>query len=156
MVAAWLEMWPSWLGNPVRKFDTARIPTACGARPVSSAARVGEHSGRDVEVGELQAAGGEGVDVGGVDVGAVAAELGEAGVVEEDDHHVGGVVAGVGRLVEPRLGVGDGPADAPLEPLLPHRPPSSSRLGSPPCWTRPAPGSRSPPWSARPASGRLA
>jgi hypothetical protein len=27
------------------KFETERMPTACGARPVRSAARVGEHSG---------------------------------------------------------------------------------------------------------------
>ena len=32
-------------GKPVRKFDTARIPTACCERPVSSDARVGEQSG---------------------------------------------------------------------------------------------------------------
>ncbi len=38
-------MWPSMLGKPVRKFDTARMPTACCDRPVSSEARVGEHSG---------------------------------------------------------------------------------------------------------------
>ena len=44
-VAAWLLMWPSWFGKPVRKFDTARIPTACWERPVSNDARVGEHSG---------------------------------------------------------------------------------------------------------------
>ena len=38
-------MWPSWCGKPVRKFDTVRMPTACWDRPVSSAARVGEHNG---------------------------------------------------------------------------------------------------------------
>ena len=32
-------------GNPVRKFDTARIPTACCDRPVKSDALVGEHNG---------------------------------------------------------------------------------------------------------------
>ncbi len=45
MVAAWFEMCPSWWGNPVRKFDIALIPTACCDLPVSSDARVGEHSG---------------------------------------------------------------------------------------------------------------
>ena len=45
MVAAWLVMWPSWFGNPVRKLASERIPTACWDRPVSSEARVGEHSG---------------------------------------------------------------------------------------------------------------
>ena len=44
-VAAWLETWPIWCGYPVRKFDSVRRPTACCDRPVSSAARVGEHSG---------------------------------------------------------------------------------------------------------------
>jgi hypothetical protein len=81
----------------------------------------------DVEVGELQAAGGEGVDVRRVDVGAVAAELGEAGVVEQDHHDVGRVGAGMRRLVEPGLGVGDRPPDRPLEPRHPtHRSPRIS------------------------------
>ena len=53
---------------------------------------------------------------GRVDVGAVAAELGEAGVVEQDHHDVRRVAPGVGRLVEPRLGLGDRAADPPLEP----------------------------------------
>jgi hypothetical protein len=44
-VAAWWVMWPSWFGNPVRKFATDRMPTACCERPVSSEARVGEQSG---------------------------------------------------------------------------------------------------------------
>jgi hypothetical protein len=44
-VAAWFEMCPNWFGNPVSKFDRARIPTACWERPVSSDARVGEHRG---------------------------------------------------------------------------------------------------------------
>jgi hypothetical protein len=88
------------LGKPVRKLDTGphadRVVVASGEQR-----RPGRRAQRgDVEVGELQAAGGEGVDVRGVDVGAVAAELGEAGVVEQDDHHVGRVGAGVRRLVE--------------------------------------------------------
>ena len=33
------------LGKPVLKFDTPRMPTLWWLRPVSSAARVGEHSG---------------------------------------------------------------------------------------------------------------
>ena len=45
MVAAWLEIWAFWLGKPVWKLETTRIPTAWGFRPVSSEARVGEHSG---------------------------------------------------------------------------------------------------------------
>ncbi len=45
MVAAWLVMCPRMLGNPVLKFASDRIPTSWWLRPVSSAARVGEHSG---------------------------------------------------------------------------------------------------------------
>ncbi len=61
-----------------------------------------------VEVGVAQPAGGQAVDVGGGQVGAVAAEVGEAGVVEEDDHHVGGALARVRRGGPPgrRLGLG--------------------------------------------------
>ena len=33
------------LGNPVRKLEIARMPTAWAERPVKSDARVGEHSG---------------------------------------------------------------------------------------------------------------
>ena len=35
---------PRMCGKPVFQFDTPRMPTACGLRPVSSAARDGEHS----------------------------------------------------------------------------------------------------------------
>ncbi len=38
-------MLPRMLGKPVLKFDSDRIPTSWWFRPVSSAARVGEHSG---------------------------------------------------------------------------------------------------------------
>ena len=68
-----------------------------------------------MEVGELNAGRGQGVDVAGVDVGSVAAHLSEAGVVEQDQDHVGGFGPGMGRFVEPRLGVGQGPADATTE-----------------------------------------
>ena len=68
----------------------------------------------DVEVGVAEPVGGEGVDVGRVDVGSVAAELGEPEVVEEDHDHVRGLVAGVGWFGEPRLGFGDGGADRAL------------------------------------------
>ena len=78
---------------------------------------------RDVEVGVLQTGGGEGVDVRRVDVGAVAAELGEPGVVEQHDHHVGGILPRVGRLVEPRLRVGDRSPDPPVELPCSHRTP---------------------------------
>ncbi len=70
---------------------------------------------RHVEVGELQPSGSERVDVRRVDVGAVATELREAGVVEQDHHHVGSVAAGMRRVVEPRLRVGDRATDRALE-----------------------------------------
>ena len=76
----------------------------------------------DVEVGELQPAGREGVDVRCVDVAAVAAELGEARVVEQDDDDVRGVLAGVGLFVEPRLGLGQRGGDLPLESFCAHVP----------------------------------
>ena len=72
---------------------------------------------RDVEVREAQATGGEAVDVGRREVGPVAAEVGEAEVVEEDHHDVRGMVAGVGGIGPRRLGLGDGPADDPVEPV---------------------------------------
>jgi hypothetical protein len=68
-----------------------------------------------VEVGEPQTARRERVDVRRVDVGAEAAELREAGVVEQHDDDVRGVVAGVRLLLEPRLGLGDRTSDTSLE-----------------------------------------
>ncbi len=70
---------------------------------------------RDVEVGELHPATRERVDVGRVDVGPVAAELGKAGVVQQDEHHVRRPLLGVGRLLEVRFGVREGPANRSLE-----------------------------------------
>ena len=69
----------------------------------------------DVKVGELQPVGGEGVDVRGVDGGAVASELREPGVVEQHDHHVRRVIAGVRRFVVIRGRVGHGAPDGPFE-----------------------------------------
>ena len=43
-VAARGVMPPRMCGKPVLQLDTPRMPTACGLRPVSSAARDGEHS----------------------------------------------------------------------------------------------------------------
>ena len=64
-----------------------------------------------VHVGVLQAVGGQGVDVRCGDRAAVTAEVSVAGVVEDDEHHVGCVVGGPfrcrpgrGRLVR---GAGD-------------------------------------------------
>ncbi len=112
-----------------------------GNRP--HADRVGRAAGQErrasgraqrcgVEVGELQSPGRQRIDVGGIDVGPVATELGVAGVVEQHDHNVGRRVVGrrvVGRrvptaegvvgvwaLVEVRLGLCNGAPDAPLKP----------------------------------------
>ena len=65
-----------------------------------------------MEVGELQPGGGESIDVRCVDVGAVAAELGESGVVEQDHDDVRSGITGVRWLVEPRLGLGQGASDS--------------------------------------------
>ena len=72
-----------------------------------------------MEVCELHAISSECVHVWGVDVGSVAAELGEACVVKEHDHHVGCGLARVGWLYVVRLGVRERPADRSLE--LAHR-----------------------------------
>ncbi len=45
MVAAWWLTRPRMCGKPVLKLEIARIPTVWWLRPVSSAARVGEHRG---------------------------------------------------------------------------------------------------------------
>ena len=76
---------------------------------------------RHVEVGELQPSGRQRIDVGRVDVGAEAAELREAGVVEQHDDHVRGAVGGVRSLFEVGLGLRRRSPDATLELLTdPH------------------------------------
>ena len=79
---------------------------------------------RDVEVGELHPVGGQRIDVGCVDVGSEAAELGEAGVVQEDHEYVGRIGTGVDGHLEVGRGLGERSADGPLEPLSAHRTPS--------------------------------
>ena len=59
--------------------------------------------GRRVEVGEPDAVGGQAVDDGGVDVGPVAAELGEPHVVEHDEQHIGRAVGRRGLRWPPRF-----------------------------------------------------
>ncbi len=76
----------------------------------------GAHRG-DVEVRVLEAAGGEAVDVRRLDVGAVAAEVAVAEVVDEDHDHVRGVVARMRRRRPPRRGLGVGAVDLTLERL---------------------------------------
>jgi hypothetical protein len=65
-----------------------------------------------VEVGELQATGRQLVDVWGVNVGAVAAELGKTGVVKQHYHHVGSLLAGVRGLNETWGGLSESSSDA--------------------------------------------
>jgi hypothetical protein len=55
------------------------------------------------------------INVPGVDIGAIAAQLREAGVIEKDHHHVGGAHPGMRWLVEPGLRVGQGSADGSFE-----------------------------------------
>ena len=66
----------------------------------AGAARRAERRG--VHVVEAQAVGGERVEVRRLDRAAVAAEVAEAGVVEDDEEHVGGALLGAHRR-RPRL-----------------------------------------------------
>jgi hypothetical protein len=68
---------------------------------------------RDVEVGELQSAGRQRINVGCFDIGAEAAELTEAGVVEQHEHHVGRGLTRMGRLTN------DGTDSASVRPMVP-------------------------------------
>ena len=105
----WCEMWPRMFGKPVLKFATDAhadgVVVAAGEQR-----RAGRRAQRrDVEVRVPQPAGGEAVDVRGVDGRAVAAEVGEAGVVEQDHHDVRRTVRGGARRerrrrVDVRLG----------------------------------------------------
>ena len=69
---------------------TRPMPLVWWLRPVSRHARVGEHSAVVWKLASADPAGGQPVDRGRLDVGPVAAELGEADVVEHDEHHVRG------------------------------------------------------------------
>ena len=70
---------------------------------------------RHMEVRELQTVGGECIDVRRVDVRPVTPELSEAGVVEQDDDHVGCLGARMRRLVVPGLRIGNGACDRAFE-----------------------------------------
>ena len=75
-------------GKPVFQLLTPRIPTSWWLRPVSSDARVGEHSGVTWKFVYRRPFGREAVDVRRVDRRAVATEVGEPEVVDEDDDDV--------------------------------------------------------------------
>ena len=102
---------------------------------------------RHVEVGELETTGRQAVDVRGVDVGAVAAQVGEPEVVEDDDHDVGGGLSRVRCRRPPRGRLGLVPGDLALEGLVrAHRGAASTGRGMAPItrtrprgrrWTRP-------------------
>ena len=74
---------------------------------------------RGVEAGVAQAAGGEAVDVRGLQRAAVAVEVRETGVVEDDHHHVGAAES-ARRFRPPRLRLLVGTTDAALEPRFAH------------------------------------
>ncbi len=74
--------------------------------------------GGDVEVRVPDPPGGEGVDVGGPDLRAVAAEIRVAEVVDEDDEDVGRVGRRLGRGGHHGFRPRHRPPDPPLEPCI--------------------------------------
>src|SRR5665213_1244757 len=102
----------------------AAVEVGDGAHPDRVVVAPGEQGGPggraqrgDVEVRIAEAAVGQGVDAGGGEVRAEAPEVGEAGVVEQDHHHVGCVGSGVGRDRPRRGGLGLGAGDDATERL---------------------------------------
>ncbi len=93
-------------------------PARCGLAPVRSAARVGEHIGRDVEVGPLHARCRERIEVRGLDLGSVAGEVTEPEVVAQHDHDVRRVGAWRWSRRPPPVGTGERAADATTEPVV--------------------------------------
>ena len=77
----------------------------------------GRTQGRGVEVGVLQTALGQLVDIGRLDGRTVTPEMGETGIVQQDDHHVRAVVGRPFRNRPPRIGILIRPPDFPLEGL---------------------------------------
>ncbi len=109
--------------------DLHRVAREAGieVRDVADAGHVvvqpGEHRGPrrrahrvDVEVDVADTIGGELVDVGRVDLGAVAADIGEAEVVDEHDDDVRSPVRGGRRPRPRRLRRREDPSDGALEP----------------------------------------
>jgi hypothetical protein len=68
-----------------------------------------------MEVRKAQTSMREGIYVRGVDLRAKATQLSKTGVIEQNDHDVGSVLARVIRLIEPRLRLSHGPADLALK-----------------------------------------
>ena len=111
------------VGDVAAHVGVAAVEVGDGAHPHGVVVPAGEQRGPgrraqrgDVEIGVAQPLRGQTVDVRRGQLGAVAAEVGEPGVVEEDEHHVGRVLAGVGRGRPPRgrfgLGAGDHAVEA--------------------------------------------
>ena len=110
--------------------------------------------GGGVEVGEAQAAGGQGVDVRRGDLRAVAAQVGEAEVVEHDADHIGRAGRGLGRLGPVRPGLTCGQAEAVAVGRLAHG--VSLRDGSVGMSSGRASAAQRKPMCPAVASGRLA
>jgi hypothetical protein len=72
-----------------------------------------------MKVRESQAPCCERIDVGGVDLRTEASQLGESGVIEQNDHDVWSLLARVIRLAEPGLRIRHSAADATLELCCP-------------------------------------
>ena len=106
-----------------------RVPSGEQRRPGRRTQR------RDVEVRVSKTGGCQSIDVRCGDVGSVAAQLGEAGVIEQYHNDVRGVFSGMWRLIEPWLGLGDGSTDTSFETFGPPHEisgtnPNSSSSGS--------------------------
>ena len=96
-------------------------PTRCWLRPVSSAARVGEQTRRDVEAVVAQPVLREPRVVRGLDRTAEGARIAEPGVVDQDEQHVRRTL---GRLDMARLvPVGHRVRERPLRRARERRPP---------------------------------
>ena len=106
-------------GNAPAHPRKAQVPVGQPAhadRMVVSAGQQGgtgrRAQGRGVEVGEAKAAGGQGVNVRRGDLRAVAAQVGEAEVVEHDADHIGRAGRSLGRLGPVRPGLAGGQTEA--------------------------------------------
>ena len=65
-----------------------------------------------------QTSGGQAVEVWCVDLRTIAAEIGKAGIVQEDEDHVGTSIRRSRRMGPPGPGFGDGPSDYSLKTSL--------------------------------------
>ena len=96
--------------------DDVADPGHVGVEPGHQRRPGGRAHGVDVEVGVAHALGGQPVQLGGGDLGPVAAQVGVAQVVGQHDHHVGGAGGGPGRRRPVGLRGGEDGAHLPAEP----------------------------------------